>query len=65
MLLPLRLSETRDEFDFSASDISIAPEVSIEFAVMSEKGNEATSLLQLRSSEVRDVFVLSVSVCLV
>jgi hypothetical protein len=60
-MLPLILSEMRDEFDLSASDNLITPSLPILLSVSEWECNEATSKLLLRSSEVSDEFDLSAS----
>jgi hypothetical protein len=51
----------RDVFDLSNADNTITPSLPSSLSVLSENQMKATSLLQLRSSEVRVVFNLSTS----
>jgi hypothetical protein len=60
ILLLLRFSEVRDEFDLSASDKLIPPSVPISLSELSENEILVTSLQQ-SSSEVRVEFNLSTS----
>jgi hypothetical protein len=59
------LSEVSEELDLSASNNSKAALVLIVVPVLSENDNEATSMLQRRVSEVRDMFTLSASANLI